>query len=66
MASRAPIKIKKSHEGLFSAKAKRAGMSTQAYARKEYHAPGALGKQARFAANAANWNHPREHSSKHN
>ena len=37
------------HPGKFSAKAKKHGMSTQAYARKEKHAPGALGKEARLA-----------------
>jgi hypothetical protein len=41
--------VKPSHEGKFSAKAKRAGMSTAAYATKEQHAPGALGKEARLA-----------------
>ena len=35
--------------GQFAAKAKEAGMSTAAYARKEEHAPGKLGKQARLA-----------------
>ena len=35
--------------GAFSAKAKAAGMSTTSYAQKKYHAPGALGKQARLA-----------------
>jgi hypothetical protein len=35
--------------GQFAAKAKRAGMSTQAYASQEEHAPGKLGKQARLA-----------------
>ena len=35
--------------GAFRAKAKRAGMSTSAYATKEAHAPGRLGKQARLA-----------------
>lgn len=38
----------KSH-GQFAAKAKRAGMSTLEYARKESHAPGRLGRQARLA-----------------
>lgn len=38
--------------GLFGRKAKAAGMSTQAYATKEYHAPGKLGEEARFAKNA--------------
>lgn len=37
------------HPGAFSAKAARAGMSTSAYAKKEEHAPGTLGKQARLA-----------------
>lgn len=41
--------VKPSHEGKFSAKAKRAGMSTAAYAEKEAHAPGTLGKEARLA-----------------
>lgn len=35
--------------GQFAAKAKRAGMSTASYARKEAHAPGRTGKQARLA-----------------
>ncbi len=39
----------KNAHGQFKAKAKRAGMSTAAYARKEEHAPGRLGKQARLA-----------------
>jgi hypothetical protein len=38
-----------SHEGKFSAKAKAAGMSTAAYAEKEKHAPGTLGREARLA-----------------
>lgn len=37
--------------GLFTKKAKAAGMSTEEYAEKEYKAPGKLGKEARFAAN---------------
>lgn len=40
---------KKGTKGLFARKAKRAGMSTAAYARKEQGAPGKLGKEARFA-----------------
>lgn len=36
-------------KGAFRKKAKRAGMSTKAYARKERSAPGRLGKQARLA-----------------
>jgi hypothetical protein len=35
--------------GQFKAKAARAGMSTAAYAKKEEHAPGLLGQQARLA-----------------
>jgi hypothetical protein len=35
--------------GSFAAKAKRAGMSTAAYAKAKEDAPGRLGKQARLA-----------------
>lgn len=38
-----------SRPGSFSRKAKRAKMSTHAYARKMQRAPGRLGKQARLA-----------------
>lgn len=41
--------VKPSHEGVFSEKAKRAGMSTHAYAEKKHDAPGKLGKEARLA-----------------
>jgi hypothetical protein len=41
--------VPKSHRGIFSAKAKRAGMSTHAYAEKEKNAPGKLGAEARLA-----------------
>jgi len=37
------------HPGAFSAKAKRAGMSTSAYAQKEKHAGGTLGREANLA-----------------
>ncbi len=37
------------HRGKFREKAERAGMSTAAYAKKEAHAPGTLGKEARLA-----------------
>lgn len=37
------------NEGKFSAKAKKAGMSTQRYAAKKANAPGTLGKEARLA-----------------
>lgn len=53
------IKIKPSHRGLFTAKAKRAGMSVQAYARKVLANPkaypAATVKQANFARNAKKW-----------
>ena len=39
--------IPAAHRGKFREKAERAGMSTAAYAAKEAHAPGALGKEAR-------------------
>lgn len=54
------IKIKKSREGLFTAKAKKAGMGVQAFARKVLakgsKATAATKKQANFARNAARWN----------
>lgn len=40
---------RKGTKGLFTRKAKEAGMSTPAYASKEYSASGTLGKEARFA-----------------
>lgn len=40
------------HPGLFKKKAEAAGMSTHAYAEKEKHAGGTLGKEANFALNA--------------
>lgn len=39
----------KNSHGQFRAKAKAAGMSTAAYAKKEANAPGKTGKQARLA-----------------
>jgi hypothetical protein len=36
-------------EGSFSAKAKKAGVSTQEYAKEKAKAPGKLGRQARLA-----------------
>ena len=54
------IRIRKSREGLFSAKAKRAGMGVQAYARKVLakgsRASAATRRQANFARNAKKWN----------
>lgn len=41
------------HKGLFGKKAKRAGMSTQAYANKEKNAGGTLGKEANLARTLA-------------
>ena len=49
LTKKKPIRIKPSHEGIFSAKAKAAGKSVAEYAREKQHASGALGKQARFA-----------------
>lgn len=37
------------HPGVFKASAKKAGMSTAAYAEKEKNAPGKTGKRARLA-----------------
>ena len=55
------IHIKKSHEGLFTAKAQRAGMSVAAYAKKVpapgSHASAATKKQANFARSARKWQH---------
>jgi hypothetical protein len=54
------IHIKKSHEGLFTAKAKAAGMSVSAYANKMANSPNAspaTKKQAVFAKNARSWKH---------
>lgn len=54
------IHIEKSREGLFSAKARRAGMGVQAYARrvlaKGSRASAATKRQANFARNAKKWN----------
>ena len=49
MANKWIQKATSKHEGLFSRKAKKAGMSTSAYAAKEKNAPGRLGKEARLA-----------------
>ena len=54
------IHIKKSHEGLFTAKAKKAGVSVSAYAAQVLKpgsgASAATKKQAQFAKNAKGWN----------
>jgi hypothetical protein len=60
MVAKRKIHIKKSKEGTFSAAAKRAGMSVQAYARKvlaDPHASAAMKKKANFARNASKWHH---------
>ena len=55
------IKIKKSHAGLFTAKARRAGMTPAGFARKvlanrkRYSA--STVRQANFARNARKWSH---------
>jgi len=41
-----------SHRGIFTAKAKAAGKSVAEYAKEKAHAPGKLGKEARFAERA--------------
>ena len=41
--------VPESRKGVFKAKAERAGMSTMAFADKEEHALGKLGKEARLA-----------------
>lgn len=61
MASKDPIHINPKHKGEFTAKAKKAGMSVQAFAAKVL-APGSKAsaetkKQANFAKNAKGWKH---------
>ena len=59
MASKkAPIKIKASTKGSFTAAAKKSGMSVQAKARSvlaDKNASPAMKKKANFAKNAAGW-----------
>lgn len=54
------IHIKESHEGLFTAKAKRAGMTVAAFAAHVLANPdkydASTRKQANFAHNARSWN----------
>jgi hypothetical protein len=62
MADRAQKKwiagaIKPSHEGKFSAKAKRAGETTREFAKEKEGAPGALGKEARLAETLMGMHH---------
>lgn len=49
--------VKPGNRGKLTRKAKRAGMSVQSFASKEYNAPGKLGKEARFAKIARTWRH---------
>ncbi len=59
MASKKPIKIKKSTRGSFTAAAKKAGRSVQGEASavlKSKTASPAMKKKANFARNAAKWN----------
>ena len=54
------IKINPAHKGQFTAKAKKAGMGVQAFARKVLSAPSgkysaSTRKQANFAKNAKGW-----------
>lgn len=59
--------VPKSRRGVFTRKAERAGMSTQAYARKKEHAPGELGREARLALifkREAGKRHHKKHESK--
>jgi len=52
------IHIKKSHEGLLTAKAKRSGEGVQEFARSNLHSSNeATRKQAQFAVNAKKWHH---------
>lgn len=60
MKKKSQIRIKPENKGKFTAKAKRAGMSVQEYARKVMsnpNAPAALRKQANFARNAKKFKH---------
>jgi hypothetical protein len=59
MAGKSKIHIKPSKRGVFTAKAKRAGMGVQAYARKvlanKSRYSSSTVKQANFARNAKKW-----------
>lgn len=50
----------KNAHGQFAAKAKAAGMSTAAYAKKEEHAKGKLGEEARLAETLMGLSHKRK------
>jgi len=60
MPSKSGIKINPANKGVFTAKAKRAGMGVQAFAKKVLAAPEgkyspATRKQANFAKNSTTW-----------
>lgn len=52
--------------GQFRRKAEAAGMSTAAYAKREEHAPGRLGKQARLAETLMGLSHKKKASMRDN
>lgn len=61
MANKSGIHIKKSHEGLFTKKAKAHGMSASKFAshvlaNKDKYSSATV-KQANFARNASKWHH---------
>jgi hypothetical protein len=64
MVAKGKIHIKKSKEGAFTAKAKRAGKSVSAYAaqvlKKGSKASTSTKKQANFARNARKWHHKKK------
>ena len=55
--------VPKERRGVFKEKAKEAGMSTSAYAKKEEGASGSLGKEARLAENLMGMSHKRKKKS---
>ena len=60
----AGMHIKKSHEGLFTKKAKAAGKTVSEYAREKAGAGGKLGKEANFARMAERGWSPLKHIGK--
>lgn len=56
-------KATENSHGQFRKKAEKAGMSTEAYAEKEKHAGGILGKQANLALNLMQASRGRKHKS---
>lgn len=53
--------VPKSHKGKFGEKAAKAGMSTHAYAEKEKHAGGTLGREANLALTFEGQAHKKRH-----